>query len=571
MYEEINRLTKPFQSRLGVIKDENGMILTESDKIAMRWKQYCEGMYTSKQLGDKPEEQILKTMEQDKSNALAPLRSEIEWAIKSLKNGKSPGCDNIYAEMIKASGDEGIDIYHKLCTKIWENQVWPTDWKRAIFIPLPKKGDLQICSNYRTIALISHASKILLKIIMERKLEEEVNMTQAGFRKNRGTRDHIFNLQMIIQKFREVDASLHTCFIDYSKAFDCVDHELLWQTLDDMNFDPILIDLIRSLYEGQQSAVQLECGTTEWFPISKGVRQGCILSPHLFSLYTEGIMREVANDARRDTYEEPVIQGLRITDLRYADDTALLSTTPEGLKSLITSVKEHGDKKGLHLNIKKTKIMEIDKCKKEAKIKINDEEIERVDSFEYLGARIDANGKTTPEIRRRLAIATTKLKKMEAIWKGQDTTTKMLVLKSTVFPIATYGCEAWTLNNTDMKRLTAFEMRCYRKILRLSWVEKVTNTAVLKKVGLREPILVKNIKRLKLSYFGHLKRHQTLEKHILEAKIEGKRRRGRPARRWEQDIEEWLDMKTTRAGRVAQERSVFLRKVREATSQGYAD
>ena len=164
---------------------------------------------------------------------LPPLKSEIEWAIKTLKDGKSPGCDNIQAEITKASGKEGLDVYHRLCTKIWETGQWPIDWRRAMFIPLPKKGDLHLCSNYRTISLISHAGKILLKVIMKRmenKLEEEVSNTQAGIRMNRGTRDHIFNLKMIIQKYREVNTDLHKCFIDYFKAFDCVKHEKLWQT-----------------------------------------------------------------------------------------------------------------------------------------------------------------------------------------------------------------------------------------------------------------------------------------------------------------------------------------------------
>ena len=130
---------------------------------------------------------------------------------------------------------------------------------------------------------------------------------------------------MIIQKYREINASLHTCFTDYSKAFNCVNHEQMWQTLKEMNFNQKLINLIRSLYEG---------GTSEWFPVTKGVRQGCILSPHLFSLYTEGIMREVSLDHRKDDYEEPSIQGVHLKDLRYADDTALLSTTPTGLDNL---------------------------------------------------------------------------------------------------------------------------------------------------------------------------------------------------------------------------------------------
>ena len=130
-------------------------------------------------------------------------------------------------------------------------------------------------------------------------------------------------------------------------------------------------------------------------------------------------MREVSLDHRKDDYEEPSIQGVHLKDLRYADDTALLSTTPTGLEKLIKSVKEHSDEKGLFLDIKKTKIMDIDKCKKEARIAIDGEEIERVSNFEYLGARIEANGKNTPEIRRRLAMATTRLTKMISIWKGQ--------------------------------------------------------------------------------------------------------------------------------------------------------
>lgn len=272
------------------------------------------------------------------------------------------------------------------------------------------------------------------------------------------------------------------------------------------------------------------------------------------------------HDPRNWEYDEPKMQGLPIRDLRYADDTALLATTPTGLENLILSVKDHSEQKGLHLNVKKTKIMDTDKCKNQAVIKIDGEEIERVNNFEYLGARIEANGKTTPEIRRRLAMAGSKLKKMEKIWKGQCIDTKLRILKSTVFPTATYGCEAWTLNSTDNKKITAFEMKCYRKILRISWIEKVSNEEVLSRIGITSPTLLQIVKKLKLKYFGHIKRHESLEKHILETKVEGRRGRGRPARRWEEDIRDWLGTTTTKAGRMAQDRAVFRRKVREATS-----
>ena len=139
MYDEIKDLTKTFQPRLGVIKDENGNTFTEFEKIADRWKRYCEEMYSDNQSTDTAQH-CEQEGAQEEEPMLPPLRSEIEWAINSLKDGKSPGCDNIQAEMIKASGEEGIDVYHKLCTNIWEAGKWPSDWMRPIFYTTAKEG-----------------------------------------------------------------------------------------------------------------------------------------------------------------------------------------------------------------------------------------------------------------------------------------------------------------------------------------------------------------------------------------------------------------------------------------------
>ena len=136
--------------------------------------------------------------------------------------------------MIKASGNLGISLLHKLIVNIWQTGEWLEDWRRAVLIHIPKKGDLQQCSNYRTISLISHARKVMLKIIMktiERKLEAEINVVQVGFRQGRGTRDHIFNLRMIIQKCCEFNQPLFTCFADYTKAFDSIEHQQLYGLL----------------------------------------------------------------------------------------------------------------------------------------------------------------------------------------------------------------------------------------------------------------------------------------------------------------------------------------------------
>lgn len=232
---------------------------------------------------------------------------------------------------------------------------------------------------------------------------------------------------MLIQKFREINNDLRICFIDYSKAFDCVNHQMMWKTLSDMNFHPKIIALLKSLYSNQQAVVRLENTTTETFTVGKGVRQGCILSPYLFNLYTEDIMRDVELDDRSTRYDEVNIHGHRIRDLRYADDTALLSTTTIGLTNLIMSVKEHSEKKGLLLNVKKTKIMDTDKCIEKTEIAINGEQVENVNHYEYLGARLQGDGKTSSEIRRRIAIATQKLNNLKNVWKGQNIPTKIRI------------------------------------------------------------------------------------------------------------------------------------------------
>ena len=164
-----------------------------------------------------------------------------------------------------------------------------------VFIPIPKKGNAKECSNYRMIALISQTSKVMLKILQAR-LQQYVNGelldVQAGFRKGRGTRDQIANIRWIMEKAREFQKSIYLGFIDYAKAFDCVDHNKLWKILQEMGIPDHLICLLRNLYAGQKAAVRTGHGTTDWFQIGKGVCQGCVLSPCLFNFYAEYIMRK---------------------------------------------------------------------------------------------------------------------------------------------------------------------------------------------------------------------------------------------------------------------------------------
>ena len=183
-------------------------------------------------------------------------------------------------------------MLHSICQQMWKTQQWPRDWKRSVFTLVSKKGNARECPNYRTIAFISHASKVILKILQAR-LQQYVNHelpdVQAGFRKGRRTRDQIAYIHWIIEKARELQKNFSFCFIDYAEAYDCVDHNKLWKILQKMGIPEHLTCLLRNLYAGQEATVRTGHGTTDWFQIGKGARQGCILSPCLFKLYAPSV------------------------------------------------------------------------------------------------------------------------------------------------------------------------------------------------------------------------------------------------------------------------------------------
>ena len=158
---------------------------------------------------------------------------------------------------------------------------------------------------------------------------------QAGFRKGRGTRDQIANIHWIMGKVREFQKNIYFCFIDYAKAFDCVDNNRLWKILKEMGIPDHLICLLRNLYAGQETTVRTGHGTTDWFQIGKGVCQGCILSPCLFNFYAECIMR---NAGLEEAQAGIKIAGRNINNLRYVDDTTLMAESKEELKSLLMKV-----------------------------------------------------------------------------------------------------------------------------------------------------------------------------------------------------------------------------------------
>ena len=194
----------------------------------------------------------------------------------------------------------------------------------------------------------------ILQVRLQQCMNRELPDVQAGFRKGRGTRDQIINIRWITKRAREFQKNIYFCFIDYDKAFDCVDHSKLWTILKEMEIPDHLTHLLRNLYAGQEASVRTGHGTTDWFRTGKGVRQGCILSPCFFNFDAEYIMRDAGLEEAQAGIK---ISQRNINNLRYADDTILMAESEEELKSLLMKVKEESEKVGLKFNIQKTKIM----------------------------------------------------------------------------------------------------------------------------------------------------------------------------------------------------------------------
>ena len=331
----------------------------------------------------------------------------------------------------------------------------------------------------RTIAHISHASKEMLKILQAR-LQQYVNHelpdVQADFRKDRGTRDQIANICWIMEKAREFQKNIYFCFIDYAKAFDWVDHNKLWKILQEMGQTtwPASWEICMQI---RKQHVRTGHGTTDWFQIGKGVRQSCILSPCLFDLYAEYILR---NAGLKEAQAGIKIAGRNINNLRYVDDTTLMAESEEELKGLLMKVKEESEKVGLKLNIQKTKIMASGPT---TSWEIDGETVETVSDFIFLGSKITTDGDCSHEIKRRLFLGRKVMTNLDSIFQSRDITlpTKVHLVKAMVFPVVMYGCESWTVKKAECQRIDVFEMWWWTFASPLDW--RRSNRSILKEIS----------------------------------------------------------------------------------------
>ena len=553
-YQLVKDLTTEKQDKSTTIQDKSGKCVTEENEILNRWTEYCSDLYNYETDGDPT---VLDCPQIPDEEHHPILREEVEAAVKALKMGKSAGVDNIPAELVQAGGEVMIDILTAICNKVWKTGEWPTTWTQSLVITLPKKGNLQLCQNYRTISLISYSSKVMLKIILNRlqpQAEENIAEEQAGFRAGRSTTEQIFNLKILGEKCRQHQQNLCHVFIDFKKAFDRVGHEALWATMRKYNINASIIRAIENLYDKVQSAVLFNGSTEEWFRTTVGVRQGCLLSPTLFNIFLERIMCEALDD-----HEGSVsIGGRLITNFRFADGIVVNAEEEEEAGVLIDRLERTTTRYKMEIGPDKTKMMTNNPNGFQREIKIKGQRLVEVENFKYLGAII-SNKRSKPEILSRIAQTTAALSRLKIIWRDKNISlaSKVKLMRTLILSTFLYACESWTLTAEIERRIQALEMRCYRRLLNISYKEHVTNEEVRNRIqnatGVHDDLLTM-VKKRKLRWYRHISRSSGIAKTILQGIVKGARRRGRQKKRWEDNIKEWTGMAFGDSMRAAEDR-----------------
>ena len=513
---------------------------------------------------------------------------EVKRAIDDLRSGKAPGQDGIPAEVYKCGQDAILPMLHLLLLMCWTKGSVPQDMRDANIITLYKnKGERSDCNNYRGISLLSIAGKIFARIILKRlqTLAERVYPeSQCGFRGNRSTIDMIFSLRQIQEQSREQQQPLFMAFIDLTKAFDLVSREGLFQLLARIGCPPKLLSIIKSFHTNMKGTVSFDGTSSEPFDIKSGVKQGCVLAPTLFGIFfslllriafrtsDEGVWIHTRSDGKlynlRRLTAATKIRKVLIRELLFADDAVFLAHSQEELQRLVSAFSTACRHFGLTISIKKTKILS-QKAPAPA-IKIENEQLENVEDFTYLGSTISSNLSLDKELDIRIGKAATTMNRLnKRVWENNrlSAATKMKLYAACVISTLLYGSEAWATYAKQEQRLNVFHLRCLRRILKIQWQDKITNTEVLTRAGLPSIPALLTTKRLR--WLGHVRRMEDgrIPKDVLYGELaRGKRPNGRPLLRFEDACSR--DMRTSNISiddweNIAENRVNWRKSIRE--------
>jgi hypothetical protein len=568
-----------------IINSKDGTPILNSEERKARWKEYFQELYN-------PNSITKHTYEPRAQETLEPeiLSQEIDTAIKNSPRNKSPGADGIPNEAIKACREIGVKWLKRIFTAAWTERKVPDDWQKSVIVPLWKnKGNKRECETYRGISLLSHTGKIYTKIIEQRVryiLEPQLSPSQLGFRRGVGCTDALFTLRQLSEKAIEYGKELDILFVDQEKAFDRVDRNILWETLENYGIKGHLLENIRALYQNCQSAVRTTEGLTDTFETRTGVRQGCVLSPLLFNVYIDRVITEAQivkdhiteteqeNEEQLNITEEDDIEDQlnnTLNELLFADDQCLIYDDEERLQNHTNSLLTTCRKYNMNINIQKTETMRISKSPSPLNIHIGNTKVKQVTEFKYLGSIFTESGRLDREIETRCQkanVVTYQLSPLLLHPKIKMEVKKQMI--NTIFmPTLCYQCQTWPLTSEHQRKLTTCEMKCLRKAAGVTRLDRLRNDDIRNRVGTTS--CKEYIERQQISWFGHLMRmnHNQIPAIAYNKTNSGYRPKGRPRKRWIDNIRDTLSKhghNTTSATHLALQRKLKLPPLRSTAS-----
>lgn len=528
------KLSSEKQVKSWGINSKEKCALSTTDGILDRWADFYADLYDSDTAG--------KTNYPEPDTIPLVTFNELQHAIKQLKSNKAPGPDGLAAEMFKHGGEALQRYLMHLINMIITKRETPSQLQLSEIITLFKKGDRNDCKNYRPISLLSHLYKLIMQIIYNRiskDLIASLPSEQAAYQPGRNTIEMIQMMQQIIEKSNEFQRNIAICFIDYTKAFDSIDQSKLWDGLHQYtNLNPAYINLISLIYENSKACIRTDIGLTREIELLKGVKQGDLLSALLFCV----ALKIILENTFLETDKNIVIGGVHHTNGAYADDLGIIGDSVSELNNILERLRQNSLNFGLHINISKTRAMLIGNHDGNTDIpKINGEPIDIVEKFEYLGRVLSRDGGDMPALKDRIGKAWGAFEKIKHI-----ITSKHIALRKKktayftyILPAVMYATETMTWNAEMSTKIEVFNNNIMRWILGVRLRERVSIAQLRQKTTI--PPILPAIKQRKLKWFGHMKRSNLPVRTTFEGLVEGTRRRGRPKRRWRDDVAEWCE------------------------------